>query len=172
LLEAVYGLEEIRALGPDPFLGRIKFSLMDAGEKVYKTTSMLVEQLRKYLDDQSYLENRRIMEIIKGIEKLGVLLKDDPPGTREFAPLDDVRPGLELVMARGLFTPTAGMSIRDSHIGEGIANPDIDVEALYRQNVVNEAELRRSIEIALQSRSQITLAQLYESKNCATTSTI
>jgi flagellar motility protein MotE (MotC chaperone) len=160
LLEAVYGLEEVRSLNPSPFLSGIKFSLMDAGEKVYKTTGMLVEQLRRFLDEQGYLENRRIMELVKGIEKKAVAIKDAPPTERDFAFLDDVRPDLELVMARGLFAPTTSAAIGDSSVTVGEA--DIQVDALYRRNFVNEAELRGNIRKALQTRPQITLSRLVE----------
>lgn len=160
LLEAVYGLEEVRALNPSPFLSGIKFSLMDAGEKVYKTTGMLVEQLRRFLDEQGYLENRRIMELVRGIEKKAVAIKDAPPGERDFAMLDDIRPELELVMARGLFTPTKSAVIGDSRVTAGEA--DIQVDALYRRNFVNEAELRGNIRTALQTRPQISLSRLVE----------
>lgn len=160
LLEAVYSLEEIRSFDPDPFLSGIKFSLMDAGEKVYKTTTMLVEQLRKYLDEQSYLENRRIMELVKGIEKKAVAIKNAPPVERDFAKLDDIRPGLELVMARGLFMPAQNASIGDSRVIVGEAS--IEVGALYRQNFVNEAELRSNIRKALQTRPQISLRSLVD----------
>ncbi len=160
LLEAVYGLETIRSLNPDPFLAGIKFSLMDAGEKVYKTNSLLVEHLRKYLDEQGYLENRRIMELVKGIEKKAVEIKDAPPPERDFAFLDDTRPDLELVMARGLFVPTRSVAIGDSRVAVGEA--DVAVDALYRRNFVNEAELRGNIRKALQTRPQITLSALAE----------
>jgi hypothetical protein len=160
LLEAVYGLEEIRSLSPAPFLAGIKFSLMDAGEKVYKTNTMLVEQLRKFLDEQGYLENRRIMELVKGIEKKAIAVKDSPPAERDFAMLDDIRPDLELVMARGLFVPTRSAVIGDSSVTMGEA--DVAVDALYRQNFVNEAELRGNIRKALQTRPQISLSRLVE----------
>lgn len=160
LLEAVYGLEEVRVLDPDPFLAGIKFSLMDAGEKVYKTTTMLVEQLRKYLDEQGYLENRRIMELVRGIERKAVAVKNAPPPERDFALLDDTRPDLELVMARGLFVPARNASIGDSRVTLGAA--DIEVDALYRRNFVNEAELRGNIRRALQTRPQISLRSLVE----------
>jgi len=160
LLEAVYGLEEVRSLNPAPFLAGIKFSLMDAGEKVYKTNSMLVEQLRKFLDEQGYLENRRIMELVKGIERKAVAIKDDPPAERDFALLDDIRPELELVMARGLFVPARNAVIGDSRVTLGEA--DVAVDALYRQNFVNEAELRGNIRKALQTRPQISLSRLVE----------
>ena len=160
LLEAVYALTEIRSLAPDPFLAGIKFALMDAGEKVYKTNTMLVEQLRKFLDEQSYLENRRIMELVKGIEKKAVAIKDDTPAERDFAMLDEIRPELEMVMARGLFVPTRNAMISDSRVTLGEA--DIEVDALYRQNFVNEAELRGNIRKALQTLPQISLCRLVE----------
>jgi len=160
LLEAVYSLAEVRSLNPDSFLAGIKFALMDAGEKVYKTTGLLVEQLRKYLDEQGYLENRRIMELVKGIEKKAVEIKDAPPTERDFAFLDDTRPDLELVMARGLFVPGKSAEIGDSRVT--IGETDVAVDALYRQNFVNEAELRGNIRKALQTRPQITLSALAE----------
>lgn len=160
LLETVYGLEEIRALMPDPFLAGIKFSLLDAGEKVYKTNNLLVEQLRKYLDDQAFLENRRIMDLVRGIEKRAVEIKDAPPLERDFATLDDVKPDLDLIMARTLFVPPKSPQIDAAPVTEGAA--DIDALALYRQSYVDEAELRANIRKALQSRSQVSLRQLVE----------
>lgn len=160
LLEAVFALEEIRLLAPDPFLAGIKFSLLDAGEKVYKTNNLLVEQLRKYLDDQAYLEDRRIMELVKGIEKQAVAIKDNPPLERDFAELDDVKPDFDLVMARSLFVPPTSPRIDSATITAGEA--EVDALALYRQNYVDEALLRANIRKALQSRSQVSLRQLVE----------
>ena len=79
---------------------------------------------------------------------------------RDFIFLDDVRPELELVMARGLFVPPKSAAIGDSSVTVGEA--DIQVDALYRRNFVNEAELRGNIRKALQTRSQITLSRLVE----------
>ncbi len=160
LLETVYALEEIQSLIPDVFLAGIKFSLLDAGEKVYKTNNLLVEQLRKYLDDQAYLENRRIMDLVRGIEKQAVGIKDDPPTERDFTALDDIKPSLDLVMSRSLFTPPHNPQIADVAISVGVA--DIDTQALYRQSYVDEAQLQANIRKALQTRAQISLGQLVE----------
>ncbi len=160
LLKTVLDLEEISTLPPDPFLAEIKFSLLDAGEKVYKTSNLLVEQLRKYLDDQAYLEDRRIMELVRGIEKKAVEIKDEPPTERAFAELDDVKPDLDLVMSRTLFTPPKSPQIDTTPVTAGAT--EIDALALYRQTYVDEAQLRANIRQALQSRSQISLRQLVE----------
>lgn len=160
LLKAVFDLDAIKTLDPDLFLAHIKFYLMQAGEKVYKTNNLLVEQLRKYLDDQAYLENKRIMELVKTIEKRAVEIKDQPPEARDFAALDDVKPSLELVMSRGLFLPPKSPIISDVALTEGEAA--IELSALYQQPYVDEAQLMANIRKALQTQSQVSLGQLAE----------
>jgi len=160
LLDTIFGLQEIRELNPDGFLAHIKFSLLEAGEKVYKTNNLLVEQLRKYLDNQAYLENKRIAELIKNIEKRAVEIKDNPPQDRVFAELNELKPSLTLVMSRGLFIPPKNPAISDTPLTAGEA--EINVGALYQQIYVDEAELKANIRKALQMRSQVSLGQLVE----------
>ena len=158
LLEAVYGLEPVRDLEPGPFLARIKFSLLEAGEKVYRTNNLLVEQLRKFLDDQAWLENKRIMEIIRAIERRAVEMKDTPPDARDLTTLDDVRPTLELVMERTLYSQPKKPLVAIDTFTEGDA--DLSLTALYEQTYVDERELAAYVREALQGESQVTLAQV------------
>lgn len=160
LLAFVYRLEDISTLAPDSFLAQIKFYLLEAGEKVYKTNNMLVEQLRKYLDDQAYLENKRIMELIRSIERRAVEIKNQPPEARDFAYLNDLKSALELVMCRNLFVPPKNPAISGAPLTEGAAH--IDVTALYGQVYVDEEDLLANIRKALQTQDQISLKQLAE----------
>ena len=59
---------EIQALAPDAMLARIQDHLLDAGAKVQSTSAALIDQLRRFLDDQVWLENKRIMALIHEIE--------------------------------------------------------------------------------------------------------
>ena len=68
-LEKVLALPEVQSLQHDELLDRIRFRLLEAGDKVNSTCGQLVEQLRHYLADQAWLENRRIMEIVREIEQ-------------------------------------------------------------------------------------------------------
>ena len=79
LLEAVYALVPVRGSEPGGLLQRIRHFLLEAGEKVYRSNNLLVEQLRKYLDDQTWLENKRIMDLIRTIEKRAVAVRGCPP---------------------------------------------------------------------------------------------
>ena len=160
LLEKVFLLDEVRQLAPDPFLSRIKFYLLEAGEKVYKTNNLLVEQLRKFLDNQAWLENRRIMELIREIEKSAIEVKANAPGDKVFATLDETRPHLEIVMNRTLFTPPINPVIDETSLTAGTA--DMDVDVLYSQNHIDEEKLRANIRKALCTASQISLAGVIE----------
>lgn len=158
LIRQVLELKEIQTLSPDELLPRIKFHLLEAGEKVQRTGAGLVEQLRRYLDDQVWLENKRIMNLIHEVEKLAVEIRQNPPAEKDFVFVDDFRPGLDLPMSRGLFRPPAKTAIDGALLSEGEA--DFASDALYNQHYVDETALLRNIREALQQRKQIELSDL------------
>jgi len=160
LLGRVYGLEEIRELDPDAFLARIKFFLLEAGEKVYTTGNQLVEQLRRFLDDQAWLENRRIMDIIREIERAAVEVKCTPPGDK-FISLDTIKPRIELAMDRSLFAPPRQTKLEEVILEEG--EEEIEADALFNQVCVDEEQLGANIRKSLQENSQISLKNLLTS---------
>ena len=158
LIEAVYALEPVQATEPRRLLQRIRLFLLEAGEKVYRSNNLLVEQLRKYLDDQTWLENKRIMELIRSIEQHAVAVKERAPNERGFTGLDDFRPTVELLMARNLFTPPAAPAIESLDLREGQA--EVDVEALFQQTHVDPQELAANVRRLLQRHTQVSLAQV------------
>jgi hypothetical protein len=79
LLQAVFALQEVRALAPDRRLMRIHYDWLQAGEVAQRTVARLSEQLRRYLDDQAWLENRRIMQIIRNLEQSAIAVRDRAP---------------------------------------------------------------------------------------------
>ena len=157
LTARVLDLPEVQGLDAGAGLERLRFDLLEAGEKVNATCARLVEQLRKFLDDQTWLENRRIMAIVRDIEKNAVLVRQSPPPGFEFHLLDQLRPGIDLPMARGLFRPARPARVDDAP-GPGVV--DFATPALYRQHHVDEARLKRRIRRALRGRAQVSLAEL------------
>jgi hypothetical protein len=158
LLSKLFELEAVQSMSPDRFLQHIRYFLLEAGEKVYQTNNLLVEQLRRYLDDQAWLENKRIMEIIKDIEKRAVEIKACAPADSAFTELDDIRPSLEPVMSRSLFNPPKNPLISDEVPIDGEAA--VALNALFGQVYVDEQELATNVRRALQWQPQISLAQL------------
>lgn len=161
LLSRVLALEEVQSVASsNDLLPRIKYQLMDAGAKVQKTTASLVEQLRKYLDERIWAENRRILGVIHEIERHALALRDRMPREREFAAVDSMRPDLELPMARGLFRPTEKLRLETSEILLGVSD-DVPL-ALFEQKGVNMEGLRANIRHMLRDRSQVSLLEVVE----------
>jgi hypothetical protein len=58
-LAAVFALPAVQELTPDRRLLRVHYDWLEAGEVAQRTVARLSEQLRRYLDDRAFLENRR-----------------------------------------------------------------------------------------------------------------
>ena len=117
----------------------------------------LSEQLRRFLDDKAWLENRRIMDILHEVETHALDLRDDLP-SGGFMPLDDSTAVIELPFERALYRPPFKPLIAGIALDEGDA--EIDTAVLYAQVFVDRAELLRNIRMELQIHSQITLGEV------------
>ncbi|MGE5410112.1 MAG: DUF3375 domain-containing protein, partial [Clostridiales bacterium] len=159
LSEVVMKIPVIEAVKSEDILERLKVDLVEAGDKVNKTTHGLIEQLRKYLDSRVRLENRRIIEIIKDIKKTAVDLKDNPPLRKEFFSIE-YRPEIEMIMERPEFVPPRNPLISDSLPDEGSA--ELDLELLYTQHYINLDEILNNIKSTLLLEDQVSLKRIID----------
>lgn len=157
LLERVLQIPAVAALQPDARIRRVHYDWLEAGEHTQRTVAALSQQLRRFLDDQAWLENRRIMDILHGIESKALALREAPP-TGTVMEIDEPRAAIELAMERPLFTPTVKPVMANLALMAG--DEDIDPSALFEQVVVDKARLIRHIRHALQDRAQVTLREL------------
>ena len=158
LIQKVLALEEVKSCEPDELLPKMKYHLLEAGEKVQRTSSSLVEQLRRYLDDQVWLENKRIMSIIHEVEKSAIEIKQSPPKEKDFICLDDIKAPIELPVSRALFRPPSRPNIPTEKLMTGLAEFNSDL--LYSQHYVDIEILQARISKALQNKQQITLLEM------------
>lgn len=161
LLERVLQLPPVAALGPDLRLKRVHYDWLEAGEQTQRTVAQLSQQLRRFLDDQAWLENRRIMDILRGIEARALALRDTPP-VGNFLFVDDLTPSLELPMERPLYNPPIKTVIANVALEAGEA--DMDAAALFSQVRVDKAALASHIRQSLQTRNQISLGELLQTR--------
>jgi hypothetical protein len=159
LLERVLGLPAIVGLKPDARTRRVHYDWLEAGEHTQRTVAQLSQQLRRFLDDQAWLENRRIMDILHGIEAKALALRVSPP-SGEVMSIADTAADIELPMERPLHTVSQKPLIADIELESGDA--EVDAAALYSQIVIDKAQLVRHIRYALQDRPQATLRELTE----------
>jgi hypothetical protein len=161
LLERVMQLPPVTALAPDPRLRRVHYDWLEAGEHAQRTVALLSQQLRRFLDDQAYLENRRIMDILRHIEAGALAVRAQPPAG-EFMKVADTAPAIELPMERPLYSPPVKPSLASAAIAAG--DEDLDAAALYSQFRVDKAALAAHVRQSLQLRTQVTLTELLGSR--------
>ncbi|WP_039912997.1 DUF3375 domain-containing protein [Cellvibrio mixtus] len=161
LLDRVLALPAVSDLNPDTRTRRIHYDWMEAGEHTQRTVAALSQQLRRFLDDQAWLENRRIMDILQSIESKALALREVPP-EGVIMEMAEAKADIELAMERPLFTPTIKPII--ANIALQVGDEDIDPSALFDQVVVDKARLTRHIRHALQDKAQITLSELVVSQ--------
>ncbi|MES2264533.1 MAG: DUF3375 domain-containing protein [Pseudomonadota bacterium] len=159
LLARVLALPPVAELKPDARTRRVHYDWLEAGEHTQRTVAQLSQQLRRFLDDQAWLENRRIMDILHGIEAKALALRDTPPAGALMG-IDDTGAEIELPMERPLHTPPSRPAIANVELVAG--DEDADASALYAQVVIDQGQIVRHIRQALQERAQVTLRELVE----------
>jgi hypothetical protein len=153
--------ERLQAGQPqDRWLADYRFHLSEAGEKVQRTAGQLVEQLRRFLDSQMWLENKRITEQIRTIEKQALSLKHNPPGQPDFATLQEPKIALTLPFTRSLFTPPRKIQMTDT--APMLGSAEFSADALFNQHYVDETVLRRQIARVLAEKGQAALYDIVE----------
>ena len=142
----------------DPRMRRIHFDWVDAGEQTQATVRALSDQLRRFLDDQAWLENKRVMDLLANIESTALRVRDEGPPPLTFE-IDGTAPVVALPFERPLYTPARSVPI-DSAVETGDAGGDAD--ALFEQVYVDRAALASGVRRVLQRRGQVGLPELVE----------
>jgi len=159
LLAQVLTLPAVMDLKPDTRIKRVHYDWLEAGEHTQRTVAQLSQQLRRFLDDRVWLENRRIMDILHSIETKALALRDNLP-LGEMTNIAESSTDIQLPMERPLYTLPVKPVITDIELETG--EVEVDAAALYSQIVVSRAQLTHHIRQALQIQSQITLRELIE----------
>jgi hypothetical protein len=155
LLASVHQLTEITEA--DPRLRHVHYDWLDAAERTQATVRQLSEQLRRFLDDQVWSENRRVLDILHEIESCALQLREERR-IPVVAELDATSPDIVLPVERPLYAP-----VRKATIDSGSVQPadeEADLAALLDQVYVDPAPLRRAVLRALRRGSQVGLAEM------------
>lgn len=155
-LDRIFELPAIEAMAPNPRLRRIHYDWLEAGEATQRTVAKLSEQLRRYLDDRAYLENRRIMEVIREIERVALSMKEAPP-PGSVASIDETAPDVALPLERPLFTPRFEARLSTEVL---LADEEVPADELFEQVAVDRERLRSNVREALRVRDRVSLGEL------------
>jgi hypothetical protein len=143
----------------DPRLEKIHYDWLAAAERTQATVRQLSEQLRRFLDDQVWFENRRVIDLLRGVEAHALRLRDEPSVGLTME-IDAAGPQLTLPMERPLYAPVPKPRIDSSGIRPAGEDEETDPTVLFEQVHVDPAPLRGAVRAALRSAPQIGLADL------------
>jgi hypothetical protein len=159
LLDTVHQLAELTT--GDNKLRHVHYDWLDAAERTQGTVRQLSEQLRRFLDDQVWFENRRVIDILRGIESHALSLREqrNVPVTME---IDGPAPAIVLPMERPLYTPIRKVRIDSENVRP--ADEETDPAALFDQVYVDPEPLRGDVRQALRRAPLVGLAELVSQK--------
>ena len=155
LLDRVHALAGIAER--DARLRNVHYDWLDAAERTQATVRQLSEQLRRFLDDQVWFENRRVIDILHSIEGHALQLREtrNIPVTIE---LDAPSPAIRLPLERPLYAPVKKVRITSDTVRD--ADEETDPAALFEQIYVDPAPLRGGVRQALRGQPQVGLAEM------------
>lgn len=138
----------------DPRLARVHFDWLQASERTQATVRLLSEQLRRFLDDQVWLENKRVFELIRAIEAKSLRLRNHPEPAIQTT-IDAARVPVILPMERPLYRRTRTTSLDGGPIETDV--DDIDSSAMFDQLHVDRDALLAAVLARLGPAGQVAL---------------
>ena len=130
---------------------------LPAVEQTQATVRQLSQQMRRLLDDKVFLENKRIMQLIRSVESAALGTREAPP-SGAFMEIDAPSVDVVLPFERPLYEPNRKVTVDDAVLTADDA--DLDAGALFSQFFVDKERLRRNIDAVLADAHQATLTEV------------
>ena len=157
MIENLYKNGVIKEFDREENLKSLKYELLQSGRKVSKVSSKLIEQLRRFIDDRAWLENKRILELCSSIEKTALSIKEQPPLKRNYYEIKGVKATLKSPFETSLYKIKEDKELV-SVIEE--KEVDIDLNSFYHQFFIDEENLKQNIKKILLYKTQCTIEDI------------
>ena len=158
LAQLLRQVQLLAAVDADRRLPTIHHDWSEAAERTQQTVRQISEQLRRFLDDQVWVENRRVLELVRSIESSALALRSDPPAIG--LEVDVASIGIALPFERPLYDARPAARV-DSMLGPA-EDEQIDVSSLFVQTFVDQARLADNIRTLLPERSSTLLSDILD----------
>jgi hypothetical protein len=158
LITKINDLPAIQKIKNDTTIDRLKTNLVEAGDKVNRTNDGLLEQLRKFVEQKSLLESKRILNSIDRIESILLEVKDSIEQDFPLLMIDGLfKP--TFIMERPLFKPPVKILFQETEIEEGESNAA--TSALYEQFFIDVEMLKENVRSLLKNKPQVSLEEVF-----------
>lgn len=157
LLEKMNTLPAIQEIKREQIVDRIKINLVDAGDKVNRSTDGLIEQLRKFVEQKNLSESRHILQSIEEMEGILMEHRESISSSESLLEIDGLfKPAF--IMDRPLFSPPVKVAFNSDLIVEGTSQAGTNL--LFEQFYVDPEELKSNIRQLLKGRTQVSLSEI------------
>lgn len=158
LTELLRRVEALEAVHADRRLRTVQHDWSEAAERAQRTVRHISEQLRRFLDDQVWLENRRVLDLVRSVEAAAIEVRDAPPALG----LEVDVPGVEIALPfdRPLYRRPAEAEV-DSLIPPADVE-DLAADLLFDQVFVDSARLARNVRTVLPAHSSALLSDIVD----------
>ena len=155
LSELLAKVSALQTIDADRRIRGIHHDWSEAADRAQRTVRQISEQLRRFLDDQVWLENRRVLDLVRAVESVALELRDNPPGFG----LEVDQPGVEIALPfeRPLYQPPAAVAVESQIHTETV---DVDTDLLFTQTFIDQARLADIIRSALPENSSALLSDV------------
>src|SRR5215469_3650641 len=141
----------------DPRLEKVHYDWLAAAERTQATVRQLSDQLRRFLDDQVWFENRRVIDVLRSIERHALALRGERY-VHVTTEIDGLSPVIRLPMERPLYSPVRKARIDGDTVAD--ADEETDPAMLFDQVYVDREALRDNVRQALRHVAQVGLTDL------------
>lgn len=156
LAELLTKIDLLDELESEDRLRTIHHDWSDAAERTQQTVRRISEQLRRFLDDQVWLENRRVLELVKQVESAALALRATPPQIG--LQVDEPGVSISLPFERPLYDARPAVNVRS--LLDPVADADVDVSVLFEQTFVDHVRLATNVRSVVPPRSAALLTDI------------
>ena len=156
LSELLAQVQRLTSIDADRRLRTVHHDWSEAAERTQHTVRQISEQLRRFLDDQVWLENRRVLDLVRTVEASALACRRAVPDIG----LTVDEPGIPIALPfeRPLYDPQPA-----SHV-DSLLNPQaddrVDDSGLFTQSFVDQARLAEIIRSVVPERSAALLTDI------------
>lgn len=142
----------------DPRLRTIHHDWSEAAERAQRTVRQISEQLRRFLDDQIWLENRRVLDLVRDVETTALSIRDRPPGFG----IEVDEPGIQIALPfdRPLYDARPVSNVES--LLPPAPDEQLDTDLLFAQTFVDQARLAENIRALVPPRSSALLSDIVQ----------
>jgi hypothetical protein len=156
-LESILEMHAVKEMNLPANVRDIEYDWVDSGKHIVDTVTQLSAQLRRYVDENYIEEERRILKLMRGIERKALSVRNAPPKPW-YVSIPLLSPDIRLPFDRPLWAPRWKPGVTVSDIEE--STEDAPMDALFTQKYIEREKLEENIARALQARDEVALSEI------------